>query len=115
MPSKYQSLLNDKDVKRWYENVARGSPIAADVQLRRLGNFCASRKVTPKDLVRLEETQLCNLLLDTVGQMERKGFAGAYIGNVLKAQKSWFLFNGKDVKRTIRIRGLNETPTLQNE
>ena len=33
----YSVLLKDKVLKRWYDNVARGSVIAADVYLRLLG------------------------------------------------------------------------------
>ena len=35
--TKYLHLLEDPEVKRWYQNVVRGSRITADVYLRRLG------------------------------------------------------------------------------
>jgi hypothetical protein len=34
--AKYLHLLEDPEVKRWHQNVARGSRITADVYLRRL-------------------------------------------------------------------------------
>jgi nitroreductase len=36
---RYKLLLKDKNLKRWYDNVARGSLVTADVYLRRLGHL----------------------------------------------------------------------------
>ena len=38
--SEYASLLEDKGIKRWYDNLRRGSEVTADVYLRRLGHLC---------------------------------------------------------------------------
>ncbi|MHB1867828.1 MAG: hypothetical protein ACYCPP_02680, partial [Nitrososphaerales archaeon] len=43
----YLGLLEDKNVKRWYDNLSQGSVIFADVCLRSLGRFCNSVKTTP--------------------------------------------------------------------
>jgi len=111
----YIELLKDKDVARWYNNVARGSKVTADVYLRRLGNFCKTYKVKHSELIKLEEKKLYNLLLDAVTDMEKKGYAGGYIESCLKAIKSWLAFHGIEIKRKIKIRGAQETPTLQEE
>jgi hypothetical protein len=41
MPSKgegrYRHLLDDPQVKRWYDNVSRGSLVTCEVYLRKLG------------------------------------------------------------------------------
>jgi len=34
----YRSLLRNVDVERWYDNVARGSVVTADVYLRSLAH-----------------------------------------------------------------------------
>jgi hypothetical protein len=71
-PSK--KLLEDDDVRRWYENLARGSKITAAVRLRRLNLFCEQHSTTPKGLAELGKSnimQLENLLLDHVSNMER--------------------------------------------
>lgn len=39
-PDKYAALEADADVKRWLANLARGSPITAEVAKRRLGKAC---------------------------------------------------------------------------
>jgi len=113
--ARYASLLEDVDVRRWYENVARGSRVTADVYLRRLGAFCRSFGRSPKDLLGMSEGELYNLLLDYVSMMERKGYAGSYIKSALKAVKSWLAHNGVEIRRKIKIKGADDTPTLRDE
>ncbi|RLI41153.1 hypothetical protein DRO59_07685 [Candidatus Bathyarchaeota archaeon] len=110
--AKYGYLLQDIDIKRWYENVARGSEVTADVYLRRLGAFCKHFKLKPKRLVALGEDELYNLLLDYVSALERAGRAGSYIESALKAVKSWLAHNGIEIRRRIKIRGARDTPSL---
>ena len=78
MASKYASLLKDKRIKRWHDNLARGSPITAAVYLRRLGSFCGARGVKPHALVKLAERSVFDLMLDTVTEMEAR-YTGGYI------------------------------------
>ena len=113
--AKYGYLLDDSDVRRWYSNVARGSRITADVYLRRLGAFCEHFNVTPKQLIGLGEGELYNMLLDYVSHLENNGCAGSYIESALKAVKSWLAHNGIEVKRRIKIRDADDTPTLRDE
>ena len=113
--SEYSVLLEDKALERWYDNVARGSVITADVYLRRLGHFCNELKITPKHLLDMKENELYDLFLDTVSKMEKKGYAGSYIHSTLKAIKSWLLHNRIQVRGRIKIRGAQEAPTLKEE
>jgi hypothetical protein len=115
MRAKYGYLLEDEDVKRWYENTARGSLITADVCLRRLGSFCESHKVTPKQFSALQEKELNDLILDYVSFAEKKGYAGNYINSTIKALKSWLAYNSRELKTKIKIKGIDETPSLKNE
>jgi hypothetical protein len=112
---KFQHLLEDADVRRWHENVSRGSAITADVYLRRLGYFCDSNGTTPKSLISLSEIDLHNLLLDLVSSMEKAGRAGSYTESVLKGIRSWLSHNGKDIRRKIKIRGARDSPSLKDE
>ncbi|MEM2615021.1 MAG: site-specific integrase [Nitrososphaerota archaeon] len=113
--AKYGYLLNDVDVRRWYENVSRGSRVTADVYLRRLGSFCEHFNVSPKQLIAMGEGDLYNMLLDYVSFLEGNGCAGSYIESALKAVKSWLAHNGIEVKRKIKIRGARDTPSLRDE
>jgi hypothetical protein len=113
--SKRVFLNEDVDVRRWYENVSRGSQSTADVYLRRLRAFCQSFKISPKELVSLSDGELYNLLLDCVSTMEKAGHAGSYIGSTVRVVKSWLPHNGKEVKRKIKIKGARETPSFKDE
>jgi hypothetical protein len=110
----YAALLEDPKIMRWHANLARGSQVTADVYLRRLGNFCKSKKITPQQLATMEEEALYNLLLDTVTNMEKKN-TGSYTQSVIKAIKSWLAHNGVEVTRAIKIRGAEDAPTLKDE
>jgi|GEM_PF-2644113 len=92
MNSKYASLLDDVRVKRWYDNLARGSKVTADVYLGKFGSFCNLSGLTPGDLVSLGEEELEGKILDYISLMESKGFAGSYINHSVKAVKSWLSF-----------------------
>jgi len=45
--------------------------------------------------------------------MEIKAKAGGYIQSILKAIKSWLSFNGIELRRKLKVRGANDTPTLR--
>jgi hypothetical protein len=111
----YARLLSDETVRRWYDNVRRGSSVTADVYLRRLGHLCGELGLTPQRLIEMHERQLYELMLDTVSNMEEQGRGGSYIQSQLKAVKSWLLHNRIEVKGKIKIKGTQETPTLKNE
>jgi len=85
---KYALLMEDEDIRRWYDNVARGSPITADVYLRRLGSFCKHFNTNPKALASVSEGDIYNLILDYVSLMEKNRYSGGYIESTLKAVKS---------------------------
>ena len=80
--NRYQHLFDDPEVKRWYDNLARGSQATADVYLRRVGSFCEDLKTTPKGLTALDELKLYNIMLDCVSSMEKSEYTGSYIESV---------------------------------
>jgi len=115
MPRKtYAALRENEAVDRWYRNTARGSRATADVYLRRLGNFCKKFKITPSELTSMEQDEIYNLLLDLVTSMENT-HSGGYIHSIIKAIKSWLSFNQIEIKRSIKINGTQDTPTLKDE
>ncbi len=112
--SNHRHLLENQQIRRWHDNVARGSRVTADVYLRRLGSICIHRGTTPSDLVahgRDDEEWLCNFLMDMVSELESQGKAGSYIVSNLKAVKSWLNHNGVEFRRRIKVRGADDTPT----
>jgi len=112
--SKYRNLLDDKDLRRWYENLFRGSPACAEIYLRNLGNFCQLNNITPHELARKPVTEIEDFLMDYVASAQKE-HAGSYIHNTTKVVKSWLAHNGIQLKRKIKITGAHETPTLKDE
>jgi integrase len=113
--SKYDILLEDKNIKRWFDNKKRRSIITAEVYLNKLGFFCNMNGITPQELVKLSKKEIYNLVLDTITEKESKGNKGGYIKCIVKAVKSWCKFNDKPIENEIIINGVNTTPTLANE
>jgi hypothetical protein len=116
--SKKARLLSDPDIKRWYTNVARGSPITAEVHLRRLSLFCEQNKLTPQELANLGKTarkRLEDLIQDHVTRMESEDKSPGYIAGILKGVKSWLAHNEVEVKRKVRISNRGATPSIGDE
>ena len=74
---KYATLLEDKDVLRWYQNVSRGAQSTADVSLRGLGRFCSMTGISPHEVASMSEKQIVGLMLDYVTTLEKNGKTGS--------------------------------------
>ena len=48
--TKNGQMLANPDVRRWFDNMARGSTLTAEMRLRRLSRFCEVNKTTPMKL-----------------------------------------------------------------
>lgn len=114
-PTRPATLLAEPDVRRWHENLARGSPATADVNLRRLAAFCDSVGVSPDGLLKLDPKDLHDRFLDFVAAEQKRGVAGSYIVRSVKGAKSWLLHNGITLTRPIKVHGAKETPRLTEE
>ena len=116
--SRKDRMLTNPEIKRWYDNLARGSEITADVRLRRLDMFCRIHEMTPMELADLGTRDLraaINLLEDHITWMEDKGYAPGYTSGFVKTFKSWMSHFDVEIKRRIKIRNPNQTPTLKDE
>jgi integrase len=114
--AKYDYLLNDADVKRWYDNLAAGSQITADVYLRGLGLYCELNHSTPMKLLRqAEEKAFRDNFTDFVRKLESEGKAGSYITRYKKVLISWLAYNGVQAQLKVKIRGAADTPTITDE
>jgi len=98
-------LLDDPDVKRWHDNVGRGSPVTSSIWLRRLGVIHKNFHETPKDLAKMISKEAANFMLDVVSTMERNSKRGGYISGVMKPMKNWFAWNEIPIVQKIKIRG----------
>jgi len=117
-PDKYAALEADADVKRWLTNLARGSPITAEVAKRRLGKACELLSLTPQGLLEKAAKDLKGLqdsFEDLVAKLEADGKAPSYIIGILKAVRSWLRYNDVTLTRTIKVRNPTATPTIEDE
>ncbi|MEM3765492.1 MAG: site-specific integrase [Candidatus Bathyarchaeia archaeon] len=116
MKAKYAHLLNDADVKRWFENLAAKSIVTATVYLRTLGFYCELNKTDPKAILKVAGTKAFrDDFTDFIRRMEREGKAGSYLSRFKKVLNSWLSYNGVNVKLKVNIRGESDTPTIANE
>jgi len=118
MSSKKDRMLADRDVKHWYDNLARGSPITAEVRLRRLSLFCEQNNLTPRELVQLGKShrkKLEDMIQDYISKLEDEGKSPGYITGFPKTLKSWLEHNEVELKRKVKIRNKDATPTVADE
>jgi len=57
MKAKYVYLLDDNDVRRWFENLETKSLITASVCLRALGFHCNLNRTTPKKILEVANSK----------------------------------------------------------
>ncbi len=116
--TKKTKLLSNPDIKRWHDNLARASPITAEVRLRRLGHFCEIHQMTPMELADLGMKDLravTDLLQDHISWMEEQDNAPQYIKSTMTATKSWLSHFDVKISRKLKIANVDSTPTLENE
>ncbi len=114
MPGKgrHKLLLKDPSIRRWYNNLARGSIITAENRLRTLGLVCETWGRKPQQLLqeaKQNQEEFENDLSDFIDSLFAKGERADNISNKLKAIKSWLEFNGVRIQRKIKT-GSNEPP-----
>lgn len=110
---RWQGLLVDRDVKRWYDNLARGSRGTADNYLRVLGRFAAAHDLTPSSFVKLKPKKREDLLADYITGMLDNDKAPSYVEVAKKAVGSWLDWNGVALTRKIRVPGTSRRPSLR--
>ena len=113
----HYGLLENDDVRRWYENIRARSNLTAGVYLRGMGFYCKRMGTDPKRI--LEDARLIKPLqdqfLDFVRGMERDGKAGAYIARYKKVIHSWTRFNGIEFRSVANIRNESINERTQGE
>jgi len=99
MRAKYVRLLEDPDVRRWFDNLAAKSIVTATVYLRTLGLYCGLNRTDPKTIVKAAKTKAFrDGFTDFIRSMERQGKAGSYLSRFKKVLNSWLAYNGVNVK-----------------
>lgn len=118
MPGAWESLLQDTEVRRWFQGLALGSKTTAEERTRVLYRYCLALKCTPASLVEKGRTNRRGVeddLQDFVAKMHLEGKSPGYAENYVKAVKSWLLHNEIALIRKIRLGDRGATPTLADE
>jgi integrase len=116
--ARWAHLLEDKDFKRWFDNLARGSRVTAFENARILYRFLKYHDMSPRTLAELgkkDRHKVEDILMDFVAKLHEEGKAPNYISNYLKAVKSWLNYNEVRLIRRIKIGNHNATPTIADE
>ena len=109
---KYLNWLDDPDIKRWHRQ--SGKEITANIYLQRLGYLSETYGIDARELIKENKQAVKDKLIDLVAKMDDEGYAGSYIGSVMKAVKSWLDFKDFHIGK-IRVKGVDLTPTLEEE
>ena len=115
MKKQYEDFLNDKNLKEWYDNIARGHESTASVYYRSLSRFCVFNKLKPSDLIKMKPDERDSLLLSYVDERVKQGMSGSFIHSELKAVRSWLSWHSIQITKKIKIPGANRRPSLRNE
>jgi hypothetical protein len=115
---KYSAYKENPDFKRWLTNLSRGSPVTAEVYMRRVGRVCELLETTPKGLLDKSRSDLKGFqdsLEDLVTRLESEKKSPGYIRGLLKSVRSWLRYNDVTLTRKIKISNPNATPTIEDE
>ncbi len=113
---KYKELLDDKEIRRWFDNLRAKSYLTATVYMRGLGHYCELTRSSPYSIIEdAKSGKLRNDFMDFVRKMEREGKAGSYIARYKKVLRSWLGFNGMDFKFGVNIAYENRAPRVEGE
>ncbi|MFC1804063.1 site-specific integrase, partial [Thermoproteota archaeon] len=106
------------DFRRWYDNLARGSLITAQVNARTLYRFSNLAELSPTKMVEIAKNnrrEFEDLLFDFVTELQNQGKAPSYIAGYIKCVKSWLRFNDIILVRKIKIGNTSRTPSIEDE
>jgi hypothetical protein len=114
---KHKKLLENTEIRRWWENNRARSPLSADVLLRNVGLYCEINGTSLDRILKdAESGELKKQFSDFARRMEKDGKAGSYIVKFKHALRNWLNFN--DITASfngIYISGEYENPTLKDE
>ncbi len=114
LESKKAKLLANSHVRRWYEDVARGSKNTANAWIQRLCTFLEKFSMTPVQLAELDRETATNLIYDFIRDYEAD-HAPQTVKGIVTTVKNYLRFSGVEITRKFRIRRVNTTPTLKGK
>ena len=140
LPDNYRSLLDDPDVKDWYEEMVLANRVRAEDYLRRLFRYCRAITMMPARIVARAKdedggrraverryTQFAALMKAPHKPMDHKqsdetrgvkpelcakGHPASYVGNYGKTLRSYLAYHGIALRR-IKVGDTDAAPTLE--
>ncbi len=116
--AKATRLLAHPDVRRWYDNLARGSVLTANNSLRCVDKFCETHSMSPAELADLGVRDLravTDLIEDHVTMMESENYSSGYVTLTVQIIKSWLRHSDVVIKRRIKVTPNRNQKTIQGE
>ncbi len=119
-----KDLLADDDVRRWYQNLARGSEGTAAKNLGLLARYCRLESTTPTGIIQAYEEDrkaFLDRFMDFI-EAQRNGVgnggkprADSYLKEYVTVLSSWIRHHHLDPPRGIKVGDAGATPTLAKE
>jgi integrase len=94
----------EPSIRRWRENLRRGSVATGDAWFRALRRFCAESETTAHDVLMLKPKALRDLFMDFAASDEKRGAGGSYTAYTLKVAKNWLRFNGVTPPAGVKVK-----------
>jgi hypothetical protein len=107
--SKWDPNPDDPAIRRWRDNLRRGSAATGDAWFRALRRFCAETGHTAHGLLKLKPRTLRDVFLDFVLADEKRGAGGSYTAYTVKVARNWLKFNGLTPPAGVKIRSADTT------
>ena len=112
LEAKKTKLLSVPQVRRWYEDVQRGSKNTAETWISRLSRFLEKFQLTPIQLAQLDKETATNLIHDYIRETETE-LAPQTIKGTVTSVKSYLRFSNVEITKKFKIRKVSSTPTLR--
>jgi len=103
--TKWDPDPDDPTIRRWRENLRRGSVATGDAWFRALRRFCGETQHSAQDLLKLKPKALRDLFMDFAAADEKRGAGGSYTAYTLKVAKNWLRFNGITPPAGVKVKG----------
>jgi hypothetical protein len=110
-------MLENEQIRRWWENNRVRSPLSDDVLLRNIGLYCEINKTSPDGMLKdAESGELKKQFSGFARKMEKGGKAGSYTVKFKHAIRNWLNFNVITASfNGIYTSGEYENPKLRGE
>ena len=116
--TRHGKLLENKKVRRWYENLEARSTLTANVYLRNLGLWLEYLNKDPESIIEFAQgdfEEFKGSIADQIRRMEKNGTAGSSISTSIKPMISYLKFHNIVVRLNLNIKNENRNFKAERE